>query len=35
MGNRFRIILDFDEEDGGFTVTVPALPGVWSTQLTE
>ncbi|MHB8073900.1 type II toxin-antitoxin system HicB family antitoxin [Desulfosporosinus fructosivorans] len=27
MGNRFRIVLDFDEDDGGFTVTVPALPG--------
>lgn len=27
MGNRFRIVLDFNEEDGGFTVTVPALPG--------
>lgn len=27
MGNRFKIVLDFNEEDGGFTVTVPALPG--------
>lgn len=27
MGNRFKIVLDWDEEDGGFTVTVPALPG--------
>ncbi|MFZ3129513.1 MAG: type II toxin-antitoxin system HicB family antitoxin [Desulfosporosinus sp.] len=27
MENRFRIILDLDEENGGFTVTVPALPG--------
>ena len=27
MGNRFKIVLDFNEEDGGFTVIVPALPG--------
>ncbi|MCO1603221.1 type II toxin-antitoxin system HicB family antitoxin [Desulfosporosinus nitroreducens] len=27
MSNRFKIVLDFNEEDGGFTVTVPALPG--------
>jgi antitoxin HicB len=24
---RYTIILDPDEEDGGYTVTVPALPG--------
>jgi len=27
MSNRFKIVLDFNEEDGSFTVTVPALPG--------
>lgn len=25
--NRFRIVLNWNEEDGGYTVTVPALPG--------
>ena len=25
---RYTILIDPDEEDGGFTVTVPALPGV-------
>ena len=25
---RYTILLDPDEEEGGFTVTVPALPGV-------
>lgn len=27
MGNGFRIILEWNEDDDGFTVTVPALPG--------
>ena len=27
MHRRFKVILEEDEEAGGFTVTVPALPG--------
>jgi predicted RNase H-like HicB family nuclease len=28
MDRTYRIVLDPDPEDGGYTVTVPALPGV-------
>lgn len=28
MGKRFRLVLEWNEEDGGFTVTVPSLPGL-------
>jgi predicted RNase H-like HicB family nuclease len=28
MGRTYRVVLDPDPEEGGFTVTVPALPGV-------
>ncbi|MDR3602561.1 MAG: type II toxin-antitoxin system HicB family antitoxin [Desulfosporosinus sp.] len=27
MSNGYRIILDWNEDEDGFTVTVPALPG--------
>ena len=27
MSNGFKIILEWNEDDDGFTVTVPALPG--------
>jgi len=27
MQKRFKVILEWDENDGGYTVTVPALPG--------
>jgi predicted RNase H-like HicB family nuclease len=27
MERRFKVILEWNEEDGGYTVTVPALPG--------
>jgi len=27
MDLRFKVILELNEEDGGYTVTVPALPG--------
>jgi len=27
MGHRFKIILEWNEDEGGYTVTVPALPG--------
>jgi len=27
MQRRFKVVLEWNEEDGGYTVTVPALPG--------
>lgn len=27
MQRRFKVVLEWDEESGGYTVTVPALPG--------
>ena len=27
MERRFKIILEWNEDEGGYTVTVPALPG--------
>lgn len=27
MERRFKVILEWNEEEGGYTVTVPALPG--------
>ncbi|KJR96910.1 MAG: antitoxin HicB [Peptococcaceae bacterium BRH_c4a] len=27
MQRRFKVILDWNEDGGGYTVTVPALPG--------
>jgi len=27
MKQRFKVILEWNDEDGGYTVTVPALPG--------
>lgn len=27
MQRRFKVILEWNEEEGGYTVTVPALPG--------